>query len=129
MRVLVIDDEPAVSRTIQRMLGRKHQLTTVSDARIALEALRAGEEYDVILCDIIMPRMNGEEFLNLVQEEFDGLDEHVIFMTGGASMSIVSRMRENASQPILDKPFTRRELRDACAALIRRLAMSAVADD
>jgi PAS domain S-box-containing protein len=119
LRVLVVDDEPAVSRTIQRMLGSKHELATVSDARIALEALRAGNEYDVILCDIVMPRMSGEEFFEVVTDEFDELVERIIFMTGGASMDIVSRMREKSRQPILEKPFTRRELRDACAALIR----------
>jgi PAS domain S-box-containing protein len=123
LRVLVVDDEPAVSRTIQRMLGSKHELATVSDARIALEALRAGNEYDVILCDIVMPRMSGEEFFEVVTDEFDELVERIIFMTGGASMDIVSRMREKSRQPILEKPFTRRELRDACAALIRGMTV------
>ncbi|MGM0558254.1 MAG: hybrid sensor histidine kinase/response regulator [Myxococcota bacterium] len=122
LRVLVVDDEPAVSRTIQRMLGPKHELTTVSDARIAVEALRSGEAFDVILCDIIMPRMNGEEFLGVLSEDFEDLVERIIFMTGGASMDIVTRMRESSPQPILDKPFTRRELRDACFALIRERA-------
>jgi CheY-like chemotaxis protein len=120
--VLVIDDEPAVSRTIQRMLGPKHELTTVSDARIAVEALRSGESFEVILCDVIMPRMNGEEFLNVLSREFEEYVDRIIFMTGGASMDIVSRMRANSPQPILDKPFTRRELRDACFALIREMA-------
>src|SRR4051812_29214836 len=58
-RVLVIDDEAAVGRTIQRLLGERHEVVVLTSGVQALELLERGESFDAILCDMSMPGMTG----------------------------------------------------------------------
>ena len=80
-RVLVIDDEPAVGRSLCALLARTHEATGVTHAHEALELLRTGHEYDVILCDLMMPEVSG---INLYRLLDPGQRDRVVFMTGGA---------------------------------------------
>ena len=58
-RVLVVDDEQMLCNAIERILGADHDVTTVTSAREALSRLGAGERFDLILCDLMMPEMTG----------------------------------------------------------------------
>src|SRR5882757_7138087 len=58
-RVLVVDDEVAVGRTIQRLLGDRHEVVALAGGAEAIELLRSGAEFDVILCDMSMPEVTG----------------------------------------------------------------------
>src|SRR5258705_3261903 len=58
-RVLVVDDEAAVGRTIQRLLGDRHEVVVVTSGAQAIELLEGGGDFDVILCDMSMPEVTG----------------------------------------------------------------------
>src|SRR5690606_37778100 len=61
-RVLVVDDEPLILKVVKRTLDKEHEVVTTPTAAQALAWLKAGESFDVILCDIMMPQMTGMEF-------------------------------------------------------------------
>ena len=58
LHVLVVDDDPLVSRALARALGDCEVVVT-SDARDALASIESGERFDVIVCDLMMPDMTG----------------------------------------------------------------------
>jgi hypothetical protein len=58
-RILVVDDEPMLGVTIQRMLGREHDVTALTSAKEAPRLLSGGEPFELILCNLMMPEMSG----------------------------------------------------------------------
>ena len=58
-RVLLVDDEPLVAKAMARLLAPDHDVTIVASVDAALEHVRAGSSYEVILCDLAMPRRSG----------------------------------------------------------------------
>src|SRR5262249_19649222 len=83
-RILVIDDEPLLLAAVCRIIEPRHHVTAVSSGAAALELLHGGERFDVILCDLMMPEMNGVELYALVSAHEPELCRRIVFMTGGA---------------------------------------------
>jgi PAS domain S-box-containing protein len=107
LRVLVVDDEPSVGAAVKRMLGQRHELVSTTEARDALERLRQGERFDVLLCDLMMPYMSGMEFYRVLQEQFPALTRHVVFMTGGCFTEAARSFIAEVPNPTMEKPFVR----------------------
>jgi signal transduction histidine kinase/ActR/RegA family two-component response regulator len=82
-RVLIVDDEPLVSRALSRMLRGRCDVTTVLTAEDALTAL-ADERFDAVLCDVMMPGRSGASFLRELESRDTALASRVGFITGGA---------------------------------------------
>jgi signal transduction histidine kinase len=99
LRVLVVDDEPALLRAFKRML-RDHEVTTAPSGTRALELLEAGE-FDLVLCDVMMPGMSGTELHRRVPESVARL---FVFITGGAFDDAEAEYLERSGQPTLAKP-------------------------
>jgi len=71
IKVLVAEDEAHLGQILSSFLtGRGYVVTTVTDGRAALDALRA-EAFDVALLDIVMPELDGLEVLKQVRAEVD----------------------------------------------------------
>lgn len=104
-RLLVIDDEPMVGSSLQRLLAREHDVTALARAREALDRLRAGERFDLILCDLMMPDLSGMDFFPQLGLLGGGLDERVVFMTGGAFTPRAKAFLESVKNPVLRKPI------------------------
>jgi CheY-like chemotaxis protein len=115
-RVLVIDDDPVIGRVAMVLLGRDHEVSYESRAIAALDRLRGGERFDVILCDLAMPEMNGVELYTQVA----GLDhpqaDAMVFLTGGAFTRRAREFVDAASNEVFHKPFDPKEL----VKLVRR---------
>ncbi|HJL25411.1 MAG TPA: response regulator, partial [Polyangiaceae bacterium LLY-WYZ-15_(1-7)] len=58
-RVLIVDDEPGMSRTLAIALGEEYEVVTAQGGAEALRRLEAGERFGVILCDLMMPGVSG----------------------------------------------------------------------
>ncbi len=119
--VLVIDDDALFASSLRRLLASEHQVTVVHSGRDALARLRAGERFDAILCDLMMPEMTGAELhAELVTLESAAADL-VIFITGGAFSPASQKFLEGISNLVFEKPCDLAELR---AAVRRRVATS-----
>lgn len=115
-RVLVIDDEPLVGASLTRAL-KMHEVEYCDDAESALKLVRAGE-FDVVLCDLMMPGMTGEEFYAAVP---DHVADRIVFMTGGAFSPKARAFIEAVENPVLSKPFSAGELRSLVATRVALL--------
>ncbi len=110
-RVLVVDDEPMVALAVRRTLETLHDVSVVNRAQDAIEMLRAGERFDVIFCDVMMPNVTGIDFFNEVSALAPSEIEKIVFLTGGAFASQARQFLETIPNVQLNKPFTPDELR------------------
>ena len=108
--VLVVDDEPDVCAAIRRVLA-KHDVTVVNDGRSALELLATGKEFDVVLSDLMMPRMSGMALFQAIVDLHPGLAKKVVFITGGAFTPEAHTFLDRVRNERVAKPFDSRELR------------------
>jgi DNA-binding NtrC family response regulator len=108
-QILIVDDEEIVIRSCLRILGdRDYVVEAVQDG---LEALRKVEEnqYDVIILDIMMPKIDGLEVLQRVKETHPDID--VIMVTGLSQIDTAVRAMKLGAFDYLPKPFDPEELK------------------
>jgi CheY-like chemotaxis protein len=110
-RVLVIDDEPAVGRTIAKLLG-DHDVTISTEASTVLSRLRGGADYDVIICDLMMPGMTGFELHAALADLVPTLARRMVFLTGGAFTARARAFMDSTPCRCLEKPVLPQALRD-----------------
>jgi len=119
-RVLVIDDETTVGETLGRGLEEDHLTTVVSSGREALTIIEAGERFDVILCDVMMPDVAGPDLHQRLQRFAPEQAARMIFMTGGAFTPATRAFLEGITNPTLEKPFELQALRALVRAVVGR---------
>jgi CheY-like chemotaxis protein len=108
--ILLVDDEPLIRRLTARALAEAdYDVLEAADGDEALEMLRAGTPVDVVISDVMMPRMSGLKLAAHVKSEFPDL--RMILVSGYES-------ERNAPFPLLPKPF---QLPDLVAMITRAL--------
>jgi len=110
-RVLVIDDEPAIGRVFSRLLQAEHEVVVLTDAEVALSRLAAGEQFDVVLCDLMMPTITGMDFYARLLERHPDVARKVVLVTGGAFSEAAQAFMLAFPNPTLKKPIDRSALR------------------
>jgi signal transduction histidine kinase/ActR/RegA family two-component response regulator len=110
MRLLVVDDEPLVADMLFRALSEEHDVTVTTDAKVALDYLLGGGEYDVIFCDLLMPKMSGMDLYEELRSKRPGLEERMVFMTGGAFTERAAQFLAIVPNPKMSKPFDLTEI-------------------
>jgi PAS domain S-box-containing protein len=105
-RVMVIDDEPAVAHSLRRLLSKEHEVVLFFDAREALEALRSGPPFDLILSDLMMPHLSGPELYRLAGLIDSELQKRFVFISCGATNPDAHAFLDQVSNERLDKPFS-----------------------
>jgi len=121
-RVLIIDDELFVGRALARLL-HTHDCVVETDARRALMAIERGPRPDAILCDLMMPGMDGEAFYEALRAKHPELAERVVFVTGGAFTLEARAFLATTERPVLDKPVDAGALRAHVARLVAQSEM------
>ncbi|MGV3625056.1 MAG: ATP-binding protein [Archangium sp.] len=112
MRVLIVDDEPSILRSIERLIGRSHQLTLAQSGREALSHVQRMPDFDLVICDMMMPELSGIDVWNALTPE---QRERFVFMTGGTFTEGAEAFIA-ANQPhVLPKPFTATSLDELLA--------------
>jgi PAS domain S-box-containing protein len=124
-RVLVVDDDVRVAESLRRVLRDEHDVTMLHDAETALAHLRQSADYDVVLCDLMMPRMTGMELHDRLAGIGSRLVERFVFLTGGAFTGAARHFLERVPNPRLEKPFDTTALRE----IVRRLVFGAQGAD
>ncbi|MDQ2667705.1 MAG: PAS domain S-box protein [Gemmatimonadota bacterium] len=106
LRVLLVDDEPAVRRVVARQLERRgHAVDQVAEGGQALVRLHAAEPpYDVMVCDVRMPGVGGIELLRHLREHDAAIVRRVVFLTGDIGSAESRRLVEELKVPVLEKP-------------------------
>jgi CheY-like chemotaxis protein len=111
MQVLLIDDDVGVRKVLSRMLQRAdHQVIEASNGLEGIARLRTSS-VDLVLTDIMMPAMNGIEFIKMARQLCPSLK--VIAMSGGGRISNTDHLREAGefgAIATLRKPFTSSDL-------------------
>jgi len=118
-RLLVVDDEPGFCRAVERMLGGEHELVTTTDPFEALRRIEAGEPFDLLLTDVVMPSLSGIELHALVRKSAPDLARRTLFVTGGAVSPVVAEFLGQQRVRVVEKPCGAGELREAVAAVLR----------
>ena len=110
-RVLIVDDEPMVVAFMRRCLAKEHDVIGVTCAAEALSRIRAGDEFELIVCDLMMPEISGFELYKRVSTEMPALAERFLFMTGGTFTADAQAFVDSLAAPYLEKPFAPAQLR------------------
>ncbi len=118
-RILLVDDSLSVRRHVGRSLERfGYQVATASDGQEALERLLAGEQADLLLSDLEMPRMNGFELLRAVRSSPAHTQLPVVIMTTRAGEKHQQLAMELGANDYLAKPAEERLLHRRLDALL-----------
>jgi CheY-like chemotaxis protein len=117
LRVLAVDDDPdIVDIIVAHLEPLGFQVATATTSAHALE-LAAHQPFDIVLCDIGMPKQSGLDVSRALRTA--GYDGKIVLMTGWETPTLSSDVRDAASDRLLKKPFTGRELLQLIDSLIR----------
>ncbi|TXD42708.1 response regulator [Lujinxingia vulgaris] len=108
--VFLIDDNAMLLRALRRQLKSRVALHTFESAAEALDAIEAGADPRLIVCDLEMPAIGGARLYQQLREEHPALAERMIFMTGGAYSAESKHFLESGDFTVLSKPFPSAEL-------------------
>jgi len=109
--ILVVDDEPGITSALAYLLGRDgYVVDTASNGRVAMEKL-AQRVYDLILCDLRMPELDGPGLYREVEQHAPPLLHRIVFLTGDTLSSETRVFLDRADMPYLSKPFRAADVR------------------
>ena len=116
---LLVDDDPSVRALGTEMLERLGlEVSTAADGEEAVEMLRRnGRDYSVVLLDLTMPEIDGEEAYRQIRELQPELP--IVMSSGYSAQDVMERIQEHQDVPFLQKPYSLRELRDALQGVLR----------
>ena len=115
-RVLVVDDEESFLTLYQEVLHRRgFEVETAADGDAALARL-AQSDFDIILCDLRMPGLTGQETLERIQQFDPEIAGRIIFITGDTLSDHTRTFIESHDRICLSKPFSMEEF---LAAVVR----------
>ena len=110
LHILIIDDEPAVARSTGRFLQQAgFEVITTTEPQHALLLLERNR-VDLIISDLNMPRMNGQQFWQAVRERHPRLAERIIFSSGDSSAQRLQTFLGQSGCALIQKPFRPEEL-------------------
>lgn len=104
-RLLVVDDEAPIRSSLRRMLGKEHDVVEAESGIEARSRIEANPAFDVIVSDLMMPRMSGMELYEWIAANHPELRERVIFITGGAFTPAASEFLDRTGNTVIEKPF------------------------
>jgi PAS domain S-box-containing protein len=114
-RILVVDDDTMVLTVVRRILDR-HEVCATSAPQDALDRLLAGESFDLILCDLMMPHITGMDVYAQVQQARPDMADRMVFFTGGAFTERARSFLEQVGAACIEKPFSPQVLRELVAS-------------
>ena len=103
--VLVVEDEPALATAVSEALtDARFRVDRAGDGQEALERIRE-KVYDLVVCDLKMPRMDGRALYNAIADAAPTLARRIVFVTGDVAGTDAERFFEESGSRWLAKPF------------------------
>jgi signal transduction histidine kinase len=110
LRVLLLDDDELILRSMQRSLSPHFECQAVARATAALDVLQVDGEFDVVVSDVVMPDMNGLEFFNELEHHRPDLALRTVFISGGITSEVLHSRVTDTGRPCFTKPVDMQEL-------------------
>ena len=110
--ILIIDDEKDILEFLSITLGGGYEILTANSGEIGLQLVFEKKTIDLILLDIMMPKMNGWEVLQLLQVESNTKNIPIIMLTAKSDISSKIRSNQEGATDYLTKPFELDELKE-----------------
>ena len=119
-KALLLEDDRHFAEFLREFMAKRHYLTTVvpNGADGVRETLKA--DFDVIICDMLMPKLPGDMFYMAVKHSKPHLCKRFIFITGYRSDARIQKFIADANSILLEKPFTVHQLYQALANVENR---------
>jgi CheY-like chemotaxis protein len=115
--LMVIDDDEDIREMTKLLLeGEGHRVTTAADGLDGWRKIEAGESPSLILLDLMMPRMDGEQFLHTLRAS-PRASIPVVIMSGHSAASVMARELE--AKACLTKPFELEDLLETVRTFAR----------
>ncbi len=121
LRVLIVDDDELLLRSLARLLSRQFEVIVSSSAQQALMLLDDDDRMDVVLSDIVMRGETGIDFYDELEKKYPHLSRRTIFMSGGVRAPEIKARIDQTGRPFLSKPVEAQEL----TKLVRSVARAA----
>ena len=120
-RVLVVDDDYDLAQLLREVLTFDNcEVEIATNGMEAMDILRAGE-FDAVICDLMMPRLDGEALYNDVVREYPFLASRFVFVTGQASRKAgFSDFVSRTGNHLIEKPFDLPAFRAAVQETVER---------
>ena len=110
-RLLYVDDEPDLRSLVHLHLSLEgYEVETAADGDAALELIR-NKQFDVILLDVYMPRMNGIQVMQYLKNH--NVNTRLIILTGADNPYVVKECARLGAEAYLSKPYNFHELIDS----------------
>ena len=104
-RILVVDDEPIVCFSLERLLAREADVVTATSAGQALAMIQEGQRFDVLLCDLMLPEIDGPALHENIRDVDPLQAKRMVFMTGGVFTGRAREFLDAVENKRLSKPF------------------------
>ena len=117
IRVLIVDDEPAIANLLSDILV-DYSVECAPSGRKAIEQWEANP-YDVMICDLMMPDVSGMDVYEFLSKRERQEEARVIFLTGGAFTPASQHFLAELRNEVIRKPFSRDEIRVAVSHITR----------
>ena len=111
-KILFVDDERTILRGYRRRFAREHDVVIAESGAEALRLLGERSEYDLVVCDLSMPDVNGMDVYHWVCAHAPDLAARFVFATGGATQRDLERFLHNVPNEVLEKPFELQVIQD-----------------
>ncbi|MEM9460759.1 MAG: response regulator [Myxococcota bacterium] len=121
-RILLVDDEPKVLEALGRCLAHHHEITLASSGHEALAVLHDNDRFDVVVCDLVMPGLDGVALIERIRAQYPTLTHRIIVLSGGAATPRTAAFVDHTDLPILNKPISADMILGAIEDTARRAA-------
>ncbi len=106
LRVLLVDDEVHILTGYKRVLSKTWDVVTVAGGQDTLDLLEEDQNYDLIVCDVMMPMVDGPAVLAAISEKYPELVPKFVFCTGAFTAQYQGVLESN-TVPVLYKPISK----------------------
>ena len=116
--ILVVEDDASVRELVAKALGTKYEVVTASDGLAASELIATIEVPDLLICDVMMPRVDGFRFVKLIKADPKFAQMDVIFLTAKGGASTLVQGIQLGARHFISKPFSVKDLLDKVGKIL-----------